>query len=500
MLDRRCSKWVVDNRQGIGDNIGMSTEQVPAGIPKEDWAATPQSVRALVAVLLESIEQLQQRIAVLEERLNQNSSNSSKPPSSDPPGKAARSKGQGSGRQRGGQPGHPGQSRSLKPVDQVDQLVDLRPLQCCGCGALLLGEDTGPQRHQVTELPRNEPQVIEYRRHTLSCLACGTETTAEWPADMPTGSFGPGVQAMVGYLTGRMGLSQRDVAEAMTAIFRTELALGSVPELQQMVSQALEQPTTEAQTCVQQQPAVHVDETGWREQGQRTWLWVSATPQVAVFAVQSTRGAKGVQYLLGETVASIVASDRWSAYNWLDPQQRQLCWAHLKRDFQKLVDRQGASAEIGQTLLAQTEQLFALWYRVRDGTLDRVDFQTQVQPIQTTVQRCLQQGVALSQLQTRRTCQNLVKLEPALWTFVYHEGVEPTNNLAERCLRRAVLWRRRSFGTQSPDGSRFVERILTAVTTLRLQQRDVLDYLTAACAAAISRQPPPSLLPQVINT
>ena len=478
----------------------MSIEQVPDGISTEDWATTPESVRVLVAVLFETIEQLQRRIAQLEERLNQNSSNSSMPPSSDPPGKPARPKGQASGRKRGGQLGHPGQTRMLKPVEQVDRLIDLRPVQCCGCGALLLGEDPAAQRHQVTELPRIEPVVIEYRRHTLSCLACGTETAAAWPADMPVGGFGSSVQAMVGYLTGRMGISQRDVEEAMAALFRTELALGSVSAQQQAVSQALEQPIAAAQAYVQQQPATNVDETGWREQNKRAWLWVGATPQVAVFSIQSTRGAAGVKQLLGETVTAIVGSDRWSAYNWLDTELRQLCWSHLQRDFQKLVDRQGESAQIGQDLLTQSEQLFILWHQVRDGTLGRSEFQVKVQPIQTKVHQYLEQGRATSHQQTSRTCHNLLKLEPALWTFVYVEGVEPTNNLAERCLRRAVLWRRRSFGTQSSDGSRFVERILTTVTTLRLQQRDVLDYLTAACTATINRQSPPSLLPRATPT
>jgi transposase len=190
-----------------------------------------------------------------------------------------------------------------------------------------------------------------------------------------------------------------------------------------------------------------------------------------------------------------VGSDRWSGYNWLDPQRRQLCWAHLKRDFQKLVERGGESQRLGEALLVQVEQLFRLWQRVRDGTLNRSDFQTQVEPIRTQVHVLLGEGAELSQDKTRHTCENLLKLEPALWTFVRLEGVEPTNNHAERCLRRAVLWRRRSFGTQSKTGSRFVERVLTTVTSLRQQKRDVLDFLTAACAATIRGDKPPSLLP-----
>jgi IS1 family transposase len=365
---------------------------------------------------------------------------------------------------------------------------------------LLLGEDPQPQRHQVTELPRIEPHVTEYRRHTLTCLVCGAETAGAYPADMPPGDFGPRFQATTGYLSGRMGMSQRDITETMEAVFHTDIGLGSIPTLETVVSDALAQPVADAQTYVQHQAAANLDETGWREQTKRAWLWVAATPLVSVFLVLTTRSAKGARQLLGETFRGIVGSDRWSAYNWLDPQQRQLCWAHLKRDFQKLVERGGASQRLGEALLVQVEHLFQLWQRVRDGTVNRQDFQTQVEPICTQVHALLCEGADLDHAKTRHTCTNLLKLEPALWTFVQCEGVEPTNNHAERCLRRAVLWRRRSFGTQSATGSRFVERVSTAVTTLRLQKRDVLDYLTTACAAAICGDKPPSLLPDLSTT
>jgi transposase len=216
-----------------------------------------------------------------------------------------------------------------------------------------------------------------------------------------------------------------------------------------------------------------------------------------VVSVIATRGAKGAQQVLGTVVKSIVGSDRWSGYNWLDSQQRQLYRAHLKRDFQALVERGGASEWIGRALLEQVEKMFGLWHRVRDGTLSRADFQTAMQPIQTRVGDPLREGAALACDKTRHTCENL-KLEVALWTFVRVEGVEPTNNSAERGLRRAVLWRWRSFGAQSEDDSHFVERVLTAVTTLRQQKRDVLDYLTVACAAAIRDDQAPSLLPNTL--
>lgn len=478
----------------------VNIETAPAGISAEDWNATPIAVRQLVLTLLGTVEHLQYRVVELEARLNQNSRNSSQPPSSDPPNTPPRPPRPSSGRKAGGQPGHAGHTRPLKPLSQVQTVINLRPTTCAECGALLLGNDPEPHRHQVTELPRIEPHVTEYRRHTVTCLVCGVATQAECPRDMPTGDFGSRLQATTGYLSGRMGMSQRDITETMETVFHTDIALGSVATLETAVSDALAQPVADAQTYVQRQPAANLDETGWREQAKRAWLWVATTPLVSVFLVLATRGAQGARQLLGECFHGIVGSDRWSAYNWLDPQQRQLCWAHLQRDFQKLVERGGESQRLGEALLAQGEPLFRLWQRVRDGTLNRWDFQSQVEPIRTRVHDLLCQGADLSHAKTRHTCENILKLETALWTFVYVEGVEPTNNHAERCLRRGVLWRRRSFGTQSEAGSRFVERVLTTVTTLRQQRRDVLDYLTATCTAAIRGDKPPSLLPDSSTT
>jgi len=436
-------------------------------------------------------------MADLEERQRQTSRNSSKPPSSDPPSAAPRAPRTPSERKRGGQKGHKGHSRKLKSVEEVTRIVDLKPVCCEGCGALLLGEDAHPVRHQVTELARIEPEVVEYRQHTIPCLACGAQTTPDWPADMPIGSFGPRVEATVGYLTGRMGISQRDVEEAMDALFHTDLALGSVSALEQKVSAALSQPVEEAHAYVQQQPVINADETSWRERNDRCWLWIGATALVTVFLLLASRGAVSAQELLGLTFQGIVGSDRWSGYNWLPIFQRQLCWAHLKRDFQAFVDRGGESARLGEALLKQVKTMFELWHQLCDGTLMRIEFREQMEPICETVGDLLRQGTALSHDKTRRTCENILKLQPALWTFVFVEGVEPTNNNAERPLRRAVLWRRRSFGTQSEAGSLFVARVLTAVTTLRQQKRDVLDYLTEACAAAMRSDTPPSLLPSL---
>jgi transposase len=466
----------------------MSNQALPPGISAEEWNATPIAVRVLVMELL-------QRVARLEARLNQTSRNSSKPPSSDPPQARPRAAKEPTGRKPGGQPGHEGHGRKLKPESEVDQIIDVRPEQCGQCGTLLLGEDAEPERHQVTELPQLTPVVTEYRRHGLWCVACGAWTQAAWPVTMPAGSFGPRVHATVGYLTGRIGASQREVQDILATLWQTDVSVGGIGALEQAMSAALAAPVAEAQIYVQRQPVRNADETSWREKRQRRWLWISVTPLVTIFRLLKTRGTAGAKELLGEVVWGIIGTDHYAGYHWIDPRQRQLCWAHLKREFIAWSQRTGETARLGLALLVAEKQLFGVWYRMRDGTLAWVDFQVAMLPLMARVSILLQEGAAGADAKARGTCRNLLKREAALWTFVWEPGVDPTNNSAERPLRRAVLWRRRSFGTQSAAGSQFVERILTTVTTLRQQRRSVLDYLTAACTAAICKSPAPSLLP-----
>jgi len=478
-------------------------------ISAEDWERTPLSAQAVLHALRQENQKLKQQLAEwqsqmagvqaelekLGERVNKNSRNSSKPPSSDSPQARSYPKREVTGQKKGGKKGHHGRGRKLKPAEEVSRVVVSKPTACAACGALLLGADPHPERHQVSELPRIEPEIVEYQRHSLTCCACGTQNRAEWPAEMPKGSFGASLQALIGYLGGRFGVSQRDIAEMLATIFQVEIGLGSIPAQERCVSQALEQVVQEAQEHVQKQASVNLDETSWHEVTRNFWLWVCSTPSVTVFRLFQTRGAGGAGQLLGEDYDGIVGSDRYSAYNWLDPAKRQVCWAHLKRDFQALVERGGESKTIGRLLLVQVKQFFGLWHRVRDGTLSRLHFQAAMQPVRHEIHCLLNIGRFVKHPQTRKTCQNILKLEQALWTFVDRESIEPTNNAAERALRRGVIWRRRSFGTQSEAGSRFVERILTIVTTLRQQNRDVLDYLTAACKAYSVGLAAPSLLP-----
>lgn len=470
-------------------------------IPEEDWNQTPPAVRMLVESLLEQVETLakanealQAEVNRLREQLDQNSRNSSRPPSSDPPDTPQRKR-KPSGRQRGGQPGHKGRTRELVPIEEVDEVVPVKPEACQQCGHPLEGEDPEPRRHQVTEIPPIEPETTEYQLHTLDCPCCGSSTSAELPADVPSRSFGPRVQAMVSVLSGKYRMTKRNIEELMTDFFGVAVALGSVSNLEQATSAALAEPVEEAKAYVTEQPVVNVDETGWREANGKAWLWVAVTGWVTVFVIRLSRGGQVVKELLGEDFAGIVGSDRWSAYNWLDVVLRQLCWAHLRRDFQAFVDRGGESARIGQELLAQADLMFQWWHRVRDGTLTRADFQVKMQAVQTRVGQLLREGTTCDHAKTAATCRHILRFEAALWTFVRVVGVEPTNNAAEQAVRPGVLWRKGSFGTQSQQGSRFVERMMTVVATLKRQDRNVLDYVTVACQAAISGETPPSLIP-----
>jgi transposase len=491
----------------------MEKRQPPSGILTEDWAATPERVQSLVYTLLAVVEEMQEtvpplqaqirelqgRIAQLEEQVGKNSRNSSKPPSSDPPHLKKPPPQPKGKRKRGGQPGHQGHGRGLRPAEEVTRFVVSKPTSCQACGTLLLGEDPQPQRHQVWELPPIEPEVIEYQLHTLRCLHCGHKNGTNWPIGMPTGHFGPRVQALTGALSGRYNISRREVQEMLATIFQVQMGLGTVSNQEAQVSQALAVPVAEAQAYVQQQTQVNTDETSWAKNNRRHWLWTAVTPLVTVFLIVAGRGAAGAKQLLGQEFAGITGSDRWTAYNWLDTTRRQLCWAHLVRDFQAFVERKGESAVIGQLLLKQTALMFDLWYRVRDGTLSRPDFQQAMRPVRGEITALLQFGTFLDQTQTAKTCHNILKLEQALFTFVDRQGVEPTNNAAERALRRSVLWRKRSFGSQSERGLRFTERILTVVATLRQQNRNVLEFLTATCQAQHFGLPAPSLVPVPVH-
>lgn len=461
-------------------------------VSDEDWARTPASVRRLVAALFERVACLEREVADLREQLGKNSRNSSKPPSSDPPG-AAGAPPKGSTKKRGAQKGHPKHTRERLPTDRV---VPCIPDACFHCEHPLQGSDPDPLWHQVVDVPVVLREVTEYQLHRLTCPSCGGETVGEPPAEVTSSGFGPRLHALVALLTGRYRQSKRLVAEILGEVFQIPMSLGAVSKCEARVSDALAEPYAEASTAAQQAPWANVDETSWREDKSSAWLWVMVTLPVTVFLVHRNRSTKAAQQILGEAFPGVAITDRYSAYLWLDTEQRQVCWAHLKRDFEAMIDRGGPSAAVGRDLQRESDRLFKWLAWIEQGHRDRAWLVKKLPELQRAVRAALVAGTECGHEKTEGVCREILGLFPALWTFARVDGVEPTNNRAERELRPAVQMRKLSFGTDSATGSRFFERIMTVVMTLRRQKRALLDWLTEAYEAFRLGRAQPSLLPQ----
>ena len=352
------------------------------------------------------------------------------------------------------------------------------------------------ERRQVWELPAVSTEVTEYRLYWGQCERCENLVCGELPPEAGgEGMLGARAMAVVALLTGKFRLSKRAATEALQNLFGLEVCDGTICNTEQRVAAVLEQPVEEAKAYVQAQPVVHADETGWRLGNKRAWLWTALTATVSVFVLRTSRGAKIAKELLGEAFRGILVSDRYSAYSWVAAAHRQVCWSHLLRDFEKIAERGGESAEIGNALLFWAAEMFSLWDRFKTAAISRATLRQNMAPIRSMIIEVLELGTACAHSKTANTCREILDLRRALWTFVRVEGVEPTNNAAERTIRPAVMWRKTSFGTDSEAGARFVERILTVTATCRQQGRNPLEFIHHAIIAAFSNRPAPSLLP-----
>jgi hypothetical protein len=259
-----------------------------------------------------------------------------------------------------------------------------------------------------------------------------------------------------------------------------------------MVGVALKTSYEEATQQIKKEPIVNADETGHKELNRRLWTWVAATSSLCIFFVGKRRRMEDAQEILGKSFKGILISDRYSSYNWVD--FRQLCWSHLKRDYKKISEREGLSGRIGTSLLLYERKMFMYWRRVKSGKLKREQFALLMGPICLKVEALLTSGTCCGHGKTEKTCKNILEYKEGLWTFINREGVEPTNNLAEQLLRRFVIWRKTSFGTQSQTGSRFMERVMTVAGTCRLQKHNVLNFISQAIIAYLNKAQAPSLL------
>jgi transposase len=502
----------------------MSTP--PDGIPEADWLSWPPEARQFILFQRQEIEQLRSQLtalaselAQLRERIGRSSRNSSKPPSSDGLGFKPPERRKASGRKRGGQPGHPGSGPEALPIERVDEVVEHHPDACRRCGTLLHGEDPDPLRHQVIEIPPITPVVTEHRLHRLICPCCSTSTCATLPADVETSPYGPRLSALVGLLGSAFPLSFSKTQALLDQLLGVEMSRGAIAKIRERLSAVLAEPMAQALEAARAQPVAYVDETGaptgnavdavFREAvgnnptGKRGWQWVMVTAAVTVFIQGLSRSTAAAIELLGSTFGGIVVSDRFSAYNHLPTQQRQLCWAHLIRDLTAIAERAGASAEFGGELLSLQRQLFGHWHRYKDGTIDWPGLQQRCRPIRQTFEATLQRVVELGYqrgertpwAKTVRTAQRILQVADALWTFLETRGIEPTNNAAERALRQSVIQRKISHGVQSRQGAICRCRLLTVTTSLRQQGRDVWQFMEQAWIAHHRGGVMPSLLP-----
>lgn len=461
--------------------------------------------------LAAQVREMEERLSRLEAAARQDSRTSSKPPSADPPKTRAQRRAEarakakelmrkeGERRKQGGQPGHRGAGRELKPSDQMDEIVDRYPEVCGGCGARF--EPHQQQRpggrfgrHQVAELPPISVIFSEHRTHQLRCRHCRARTSARLPQEIGVSPFGPRLQAALVMLTAAFRVSRRGVVEIARDLFGVTLSTGAADAICQRASEALAGPHLHLQDQVLDQPAVHVDETGWRTRGDGRALWTANTPDAVFLQIAEHCNREAFDALIGP-YRGIVISDRWNGYAHLDPNQRQVCWAHIKRDFRKHADGLGEQKAFGEKGLELTRRTFAAWRSFQNEHHDRDRLKAETAPIQAELRALLEEASPKKARNRwhRRFANNLLKVWPALWTFTEIDGIEPTNNPAERALRAPVIHRKLSLGTQSEEGERFAERALSAAGTCRLQRRSLFAYLSDLITAHNRGDPFPAL-------
>lgn len=418
----------------------------------------------------------------------------SRPHVSQPPAPAKKS----TGRTPGGQPGHPPHLKQLMPVDRLKDIIRHLPSQCRACQAELPVEagpnDPPPARHQIAELPSMAAEIVEHQGHYRTCPECGEITHQAIPAAIRARSVGPRLTGFFAYLAGCHGMSKRAIEEVSASVLEAPVSPGTISNLEQETSAALAVPHQEVREAIAAAAVKHADETGWKLKGKKRWLWVAATRTLALFVIHAKRSLDALVWMVGAKFVGVLCSDRWMVYDEWPAIRRQVCWAHLNRNWEQHQERGGAAKKLADEWFAISSKVFDLWHAFRGGGLTRTELGDRMADRLMEAADLLDRGTRSRDPKLTRFCTRLAKMQQSMWTFVVEPGVEPTNNHAERTLRRAVLWRKRSFGCSSDGGCRFVERILTAVQTLRLQKRPVLAYLQAAIAAHREGASTPSLI------
>ena len=455
--------------------------------PVDPRDARIAELEGLLKSALERIHLLTGRVADLERRLGERGGD--EPPSV--PGGGGGARREPSGRKPGGQPGHKGHRRDLLPPERVTRTVECFPDACRGCGkALRHRPDPSPHLHQVVDIPPVAPDVTEFRQHRVTC-ACGVTTCGALPSGTPTGMLGPRLLALVAILTASCHVSRRKVQALLRDVLGIDISLGALSESEAVVADAVAAPVEEARQHAIAATVKHADGTTWYRKHLFRALWVLATKAVAVFGLFDSGTAEALQAWMG--AHGTLISDRGSQLRFWDMAQRQLCWAHLIRKYAWYAEQPGEAGEFGLALLTYSQHLLHEWHRVRDKHLSRSTFVKKARVLRGTIEVLLRAGTRLPAI--GGSCAHILEHREALWHFVTHEGVEPTNNHAEQELRGFVLWRKSSLGSQSARGDRFAANLKSVVHTCRKQKRHVFSYLVDALQAAFSHRSAPSLLP-----
>lgn len=448
---------------------------------------------AQIARLEIRVTELLDQVARLTELLGRNSRNSNQPPSSDPPGVGSRSGGQGhAGRKRGGQRGHKGSHRELLPEGQVDEFKDHFPAECESCWEPLpKTPDPEASRFQTTEVPPIVPHVTEHRFHSVTCT-CGYTTGVKHDGQVASSPFGPRLMSLIGLLVGVYHISRRKAVTLLSDVLGVRISLGALSSVEARVSSAVEAPVEEAWQKAHDAAIKHTDGTSWAQAGKSLSLWTVATAMVTVFKIVADGTKQTLKPLYG-AFKGILVSDRAKALNFWAMDRRQICWAHLLRKFVSFSERDGPAGAAGRELLGYVGIMFDYWRDFKVDKLTRQQFKTWMAPLQAQIEALLERTVAAKIREVSGSCDDILEHRQALWAFVSLDGVEPTNNHAERELRAFVLWRKRSFGTQSERGNRFAERLMTVAHTARKQSKNVMAFLTACCQAGRDGTAAPSL-------
>lgn len=454
-----------------------------------------RTLKQEVAELKQEVTLLRKENAELKERLNLNSNNSSKPPSLDIKKKKKKRTNKYSGRKPGGQPGHTGVSRQLVPLEQVDKVISCPPPNKCSDCDIPLLPSKGMLRHQVYEVPIPRYEITEYQILQGCCPCCKKTYSGNTPKEIGKRGFGIRAHAAIVLLTSKFKLSKRQALILLKDFFQMPICVGSISNIEGRVSQSIEPLHAQIKNGIDASKMVHIDETGFKQNNRSGWAWVMVNERFSFLKLDLSRGKKVAQKLIGNFTNRIIVSDRYPAYDFLPTACHQVCWAHLKRDFQKISERPGISGVIGRRLLHDYGKVFSFW----KSSLQKTDYndkrtRKRRRLLKNRLLKNLAWGATCSHIRTARTCRNILEAGEGLWLFLKDPTIPATNNLAERQIRPLVIAKKLSFGVQSERGARFIERIYSLTLTCQQQNKDVLGWLQNSITQFFTGNPAPILV------